>query len=115
MSDSAVTPVAHGIQETKEALIGINELALALAERFADGVQFGDMIAFWDKLQKDEVFRAKLTAAYEGWSKVSAEVGDLDVQESLELVTVQMNFIPRYIETLKKGPAAPVAPIPETK
>ena len=105
-----VTTAPQGIQETKEALVGINELGLAMARVFVDGVQFADFMDLWKKLSEDEAFKAKLMAAYEGWSKVSGELADLDVHESLEVVGVQLSYIPKFLEIFgKANPGSPAA------
>lgn len=106
MSDETTpAPVtATGCAETTDALIAVNELALFLVGRFADGVGFDDLIASWKKYQDDDEFRAKLGAAYEGWSKVSTEIADLDITESLSLVTIQMTYVPKLLDAMKMQP-----------
>ncbi|MCJ7520997.1 MAG: hypothetical protein MUP21_02070 [Dehalococcoidia bacterium] len=99
------TPVpVTGCTETLDALIAVNELALFLVGRFADGVGFDDLIASWNKVQSDDEFRNRLSAAYEGWSKISGEIEDLDVNEAISLVSAQMSYVPRLMEALKQQP-----------
>lgn len=104
-TNAAVKPA--GIQETKDALIAVNEVGLTMVKLFADGTQFADFISIWKKLSEDETFKAQIVTAYEGWSGISGEIADLDVNEALELVSVQLAYIPKFVETLK--PAAPAA------
>lgn len=98
---TTATPV--GVKDTKEAMIGINELSLTLAKTFADGIQFTDVMDLWKKLSEDTAFKDQLLAAYEGWSNISAEVADIDATEALELVGIQMSYVPRYLEVLGKS------------
>lgn len=91
-----------GVKETKEALIGINELSLCIAERLKDGVGVDDIMAIWEKLGNDPAFKQKLADAIDGYSKIPAEVGDIDVNEGIELAGVQLNYLPKYFETFKK-------------
>jgi hypothetical protein len=92
-----------GIKETKEALIGINELAVAIAGALKDGLQVGDAAYLWAKLQSDPAMSAKLMAAYEGASKIPAEVKDLDLGEGIELLSVQASYVPKLVAALSKA------------
>lgn len=104
------SPIKAGIQETKDAMIAINEVGLTMVQLFADGAQFQDVMEIWKKLSEDETFKAQLVAAYEGWSAISGEIADLDVNEALELVTVQLAYIPKFVDVVKKDtPATPAA------
>lgn len=86
-----------GIKETKEALIGVNEVAVLIASKFKDGVQFGDFAAFWEAFKNDAEFKAKMEAAYNGYQAIPEEVKDLDVGEGLELAMVQIQYIPKLL------------------
>lgn len=92
----------HGIKETNEMLIGINELSLMLIDRLKDGVGMDDVTALWDKLRDDEDFKAKMEAAYKGVTQIPAEVKDMQIAEGLELVQTQISYIPKLIEKFKK-------------
>lgn len=94
-----------GIKETKEALVGINELGLFFVERFKDGRQMGDFVAFWDKLKNDQEFYLIVQEAYRGIHLVPKETDNMDLKEGLELVTLQLSYIPKFIEALKVEPA----------
>lgn len=95
-----------GIKETKEALVGVNELSLKLCEVFKDGAQISDVAELWDKLKNDPEASSKLMAAYQGASQIPAEIKDLDLGEGAELAVVQISYVPKFIEALKKAPAA---------
>lgn len=116
MADNTAVKVA-GIQETKDALIAMNEVGLTMAKLFADGTQFADFVAIWKKLSEDETFKAQLVTAYEGWNAISGEIADLDVNEALDLVSVQLAYIPKFVEAVAKNvPAAPAtAPVMAAK
>lgn len=94
---------AAGIKETKEAVIGLNEIALVLANRFKDGVQITDFTVMWDKLQNDAEFKAKLEAAWNNYKLIPAEVKDIDLSEGGELVIVQIGYLPKFIDEFKKN------------
>lgn len=103
-------PMKTGVQETKDALVAINEVGLTMVQLFADGAQFQDVMEIWKKLSEDETFKAQLAAAYQGWNSISGEIADLDVNEALELVTVQLAYIPKFVDVIKKDtPATPAA------
>ena len=96
--------IATGCVETTEALISANELTLFLVGRFADGIGFDDLIACWRKYQDDAEFLAKLGAAYEGWSKISGEIADMDISESLRLVSLQLAYVPKLMTVMRQQP-----------
>ena len=90
------------VKETKEALIALNEIGLFLATQFKDGFQSSDFAAMYEKIIKDHEFKAKLLLAYENYSAIPGEMDDIDLGEGLELVKVQTEYIPMFIETFKK-------------
>lgn len=91
-----------GIKETKEAVVGVNEVALYFAKALSDGAQFKDFTEFYEKLTKDEDFKAKMAAAWENRQQIPAELKDVDLKEGIELVNVQLEYLPRFIDALKK-------------
>lgn len=91
----------HGIMETKEMLIGIMETAMFLLKRFKDGADTKDFMAIWDKLKNDEEYKKVMSMAYEGYNKIPAEAGDIDVYEATELITCLLMYIPKMMEALK--------------
>lgn len=111
-----------GIKETKEGLVGVNEISIFLITRFRDGVQFADFTAFWDKLTKDEEFKKVLQDAYDKWQDIPKELRDLDLSEGLSLASLQIAFIPRIVEAfnslqtpVEPAPVPAVAPVEEAK
>ena len=92
----------HGIKETKEALEGVMELALFLAERLKDGVGLDDAAAVFDKLKNDDLFTARMKAAYEGIGMIDDEMGDLDAEEIVELAACLLPYIPKLVKAFKK-------------
>lgn len=87
-----------GIMEVKEALVGVNEVAVLIASKFKDGVQFSDFAAFWDAFKNDADFKAKMEAAYNGYQNIPEEVKDLDLAEGLELAMVQIQYVPKLVK-----------------
>lgn len=90
-----------GIKETKEALIGVNEVAVLIASKFKDGVQFGDFAAFWEAFKNDAEFKAKMESAYMGYQAIPEEVKDLDIGEGIELAMVQIQYVPKLVAAFK--------------
>lgn len=90
------------IKEMKEAIIGVNELAIFLISLLKDGVGIDDATAVLLKMTTDEEFKKKIVDAYEGCDKIKAEWDDLDVNEGVELGLLIMQYIPKYSEALKK-------------
>lgn len=90
----------EGIKETKEALIGVNELALFLVKRLKDGADLNDALAIWEKLQKDDEFKEILQKAWDGYQAVPNETKDLNVPEAIELISVQLEYLPKFVDEL---------------
>lgn len=89
------------VKELKEGVIGVNELSLFLISRLKDGADLGDLKAVWDKWSDDEEFKSKMKAAIEGASRMKAEVEDIDAGEGLELLDVQLDYLPRILSAFK--------------
>lgn len=98
MADEAVVV---GIKETKEFVIGVNELAIALTMQLKDGFQMADLSALFTKLQSDEDFKAKLQAAYEGMNAMGGEFKDISMGEGIELALVQIQYLPKILAAAK--------------
>ena len=99
----------HGTKETKELLVGVNELSLFLVSRLKDGVDVSDAAAVIEKLASDPAFVDVLKSAVEGVKAVGAEVGDLSVAEGMELAVLQLSYVPKWVEAVKSEPEAPAA------
>jgi hypothetical protein len=92
-----------GIVDTKELLVGVNELTLEIIKQTKDGLQVGkDLAAIFVRWQEDPVFQEKLTVAVKGISNVSAEIKDLSVQEGIELASIQLQYIPEIFKLISK-------------
>ena len=74
-----------GIKETKEALDGLNEVAVEIVKVAKDGIQVKDAATIVEDLITKPEFKAKLVAAVEGINLVPAEIKDLDLAEGVEL------------------------------
>jgi hypothetical protein len=75
-----------GIQETKEAVAAVAALFKAGKELAADGIQWTDAMALFDKYETDPAFAAKLDAGLKGFELIQAELADISFFEGLELV-----------------------------
>ena len=91
-----------GVKETSEAIIAANEITLLLISRFKDGVDVADFMAMWDKLKNDEDFKEKVQAGFDKYELIPAEASDIDAGEGLDLVSVQVGYVPKFMELFKK-------------
>ena len=91
------------MKETKEAIVAVNEIAILLCQKLKDGFQLtDDVAAIFKKFSEDAEFMAKVKAGYQDMSKVPEEVKVVDIVGAVELVTVQVAYIPKIVEALKK-------------
>lgn len=89
------------ITDVKEAIVAINELSLFMIGQFKDGVQAGDFLAFWSKLQADEKFKQILKDGFDGYKNIGSQLQDADVYEGMELAKIQLDYIPKILEAFK--------------
>jgi hypothetical protein len=92
----------YGIEETKEVLVASNELGLVIAKHVKDGAQVTDIAAIAMELFGSDAFKAALVKAIENVKQVPAEVKDIDIGEGLELAKVQLSYVPKFLDVLKK-------------
>lgn len=100
MVDKKMEEVAEkeGIKEMKEALIGVLELGVLLAERFKDGIGIGDFFKIAMELRRNDKFEE----AFRGLKQVKAELKDLSFDETVELSFMFTSYVPKFLEALKK-------------
>jgi hypothetical protein len=92
----------ESVKETKELVIALNEVLILLADKLKDGVQAKDAVEVFEKLKNDAEFAAKLLAAYNDVEKVSAELKDINLVEGIELVKIQVEYLPKLVDAIKK-------------
>ena len=90
-----------GIKETKEAIIGVNELSLVLIKHLKDGAQLTDISAVVEEIKNNPELLAKLQAAKDGIDQVPAEAKDISLVEGGELLMAQVSYVPKIIAALK--------------
>lgn len=91
------------IKETKELLVGVNEMSILIISVLKDGFQAGEDIAkIVEKLTTDAAFREKMMASYEGIQNMPDEVKDISLAEGVELGMIQLSYVPKLLEALKK-------------
>lgn len=88
-------------KESKELLVGVNELALVLIGALKDGVQVGDFAALFMKYQSDAILKQKLDAAISGLSGLKAEFASFGLMDGLDLAQTQISYIPKILEAFK--------------
>lgn len=74
------------MKETKELVIAFLEIASLLAVEFKDGIQANDFADLYSKISSNEDLKSKLIAAYNDIDKIPAEIKDLTIPESLDLL-----------------------------
>lgn len=90
------------IKETKELLIGINEISIYLIGVLKDGVDLADFTGLWDKIKEDAEFAEKLKAAWQGVKAIPEEIKDIDLMEGVDLVQLQVSYVPAIIKAVAK-------------
>jgi hypothetical protein len=90
-----------GIPQSKEAIIGMMELALLMAEVLKDGAQLSDLGIVWAKMSSDKRFKEKMRAALDKIGEVPKEMGDLSLPEGMELAMLLIPYVPRFVDVFK--------------
>ncbi len=97
--------VKFGINETEDVLDAANEIAILIIVILKDGLQYyKDFKTIFEKIRNDEAFRNVLEEAYKNIGAVPDEMGDLDASEIIQLAGIQMKYLPRLLEAVKKKP-----------
>lgn len=91
-----------GVKETKEMVSAINRISLFLISRLKDGASFDDVMALYSKMTTDQEFRSLIYDAYDKAHKIPAELKDLDAIEAIDLISLQIDFIPLILDALRK-------------
>lgn len=92
-----------GIQQTRELIVGVNELAILIIGQVKDGLQLSDLGAVFAKWQTDTAFQAALLNAVQGIGEIPAEVKDVSIDEAIALAGVQLAYIPKIVAAAKKS------------
>ncbi len=88
--------------ETKEVIVALNEVIVVIAKLLKDGFQVSDVTDLAKSVFMDEEMKAVLKKAYENISVCKDEIKEIDIMEIVELGTVQLQYIPKILEALKK-------------
>lgn len=92
----------HGIKETSEVLVALNELTVVLAKLLKDGVQMTDLNELISLIVLNPEFRSRMQLAFENAKACTEEIKDLSIVEGLALVKIQMEYVPKVIEAFSK-------------
>ncbi len=82
-----------GILETKQALVAILTLGKFVADRAKDGLDWDDAGALVSKFVLDAEFKGVVNAAVVGLDAIPEELGDIDLQEAVELIGLLVNAL----------------------
>lgn len=95
--------MSEGIKESKEVIAALVEVLKDLGPILKDGFQAGqDLTAILTLVVANEQFKSKLQAAIDGADKIPAEVSDLSITESVELLIVIAPEIQNILNAWKK-------------
>jgi hypothetical protein len=92
---------AMGVKETKEVIVGVNELAVVLIKHLKDGAQITDVMAIVDDFKNNPELLAAILAAKENIGAVPAEMKDCSFVEAAELAMLQVSYLPKIIGAIK--------------
>jgi hypothetical protein len=95
--------MSEGIKESKEVIAALVEVLKGLGPILKDGFQAGqDLTAILTLVVANEQFKSKLQAAIDGADKIPAEVSDLSITETVELLIVVAPEIQNILNAWKK-------------
>ncbi len=92
----------NGIKETSEVIEAITLVAVFLTRKIKDGIGADDAVDLFNKLQNDPQFKSAMAKASDGIDQVSAELGDLDFEESITLGMLGLNFVKEVVTAMKE-------------
>lgn len=95
------------VKETKELVIGLNEVALHLIKIFKKGVSLDAALELWRLFEEDDDLKLKVAAAYENYRAIPTELEAIDFKGSIELMYTQLYYIPELLEVIKKDDRVP--------
>lgn len=75
----------YSVKETKELISGVCKTSIVLYSQFRDGVQVADFGGLLNIIQGRPDLQQALLDAYNGADDIPAEMGELDLVDSLEL------------------------------
>jgi hypothetical protein len=96
-----IAHMSKGIEETKEALVALNEVSLKLIKVFGDGFQVSDVGAILELVMGDSEVKSAVVKAFEGYKAVPEELKDVSVLEASELLVLQAGYLPKIVDALK--------------
>jgi hypothetical protein len=99
-----------GIDQTKEAIIGIFALSAFLVDRFNDGVGVDDLAATYSKYMTDKVFQDKLKKAADHYKEIPEELKDMKFDE---MVAMSVLLVPEVLAVIAKIPPEKMEKITE--
>jgi hypothetical protein len=89
-----------GVESVRSVMVAVDEVALQIVANLKLGA-VGEFTAFWDKLQNDADFKAKMNTAWNVYKNIPAEIKDIDLGEGLDLINTEINYVPKFITAIK--------------
>lgn len=88
--------MSEGIVQLKEALVALAEVGGFVVSRSRDGLGLEDLGALITKFVMDAEFKAKLEAGVKGLDAVPAELGDISLEEALEIISLVVEAAKKF-------------------
>ena len=92
----------EGIKEVKELIEAVMEVGLVLVEEFSDGVQLSDVWSIISRLKDSDKYRDSIGRAYDGASKIPAELKDVNGEEAIDLAMTMLPYLPKMLKAAQK-------------
>jgi hypothetical protein len=78
--------MSQGIVQSKEAIVALIALGKFVAIRASNGLDLSDAVALVEKFVMDAEFKGVLEAGVKGLDAIPSELGDIELQEAVELI-----------------------------
>lgn len=91
----------EGVRELRELIEAVMDIGIAVLAEFSDGIQLRDVWKIVTKLQNSPEYRTAIGKAYDGSSKIPAELKDVDGEEAIELAMVMLPYLPKLIKAAR--------------
>jgi hypothetical protein len=91
-----------GVKESVDVINAAGSVGAAVLKVFKDGVQFSDLTELYSQVVANEEVRNAILEAYNGVSAVPTELGEVDMEDGLELAKAGLDQVPKFLSALKE-------------